>query len=270
MDMVGPDVRVTRLAKPVDELAQRVRSLDIVFRPLLGRWEADVEAFHLLLLAAVHACSCARLAIVSPSFLPTAYVTARACMESGARALWLVHPEEPFEREARWLGHLETDASARERLAKALTDPPVQNLLEETSRRIREFAAAVAARLPEGTPAAKIVPKLRPMLEAMGHPEKYLVYIQMSQATHGTHFATGAFRRHLGAFKEYGEFITADDWALPLSTCWWFLAMPLLRLGNRYAVDRETLLPHDLEARFSDAQKAIVTADRPKEGDSRQ
>lgn len=183
METTDPDLRVSRLAKPVAELAQRVRSLDSTFRPLLGKWEADIEAFHLLLLAAVHALSAARLAHISPSLHPSACVLARSCMESGARALWLIHPEEPFAREARWLAHLESDASSCERLAKYFSTSATGPSLERAARAIREFGSGVAALLPPDISPPARIPKVLAMLETIGCPEKYLLYIQLSQTT---------------------------------------------------------------------------------------
>lgn len=262
--MADTEECVVRLAAPVADLAERVRSLESVFRPVLGKWEADVEAFHLLLLSACHASSTAHLARISQSLQPSTFALARVCMECGARALWLLQPDQPFEREARWLAHLHSDASASERLGKALKGPNLRHPLEDVACQIREFASAVEAKLPTNVDRVTQVPNFRSILEAIGNPEKYALYVQLSQITHGTHFATGTFRRNLGSLKQYGEFIRTEDWYFPLSASWWFLATPLLKLGERYNLSREALIPIALELEFSTAQKVLASAKRPK------
>jgi hypothetical protein len=121
----------------------------------------------------------------------------------------------------------------------------------------REFRNGVLARLPEGVFPPARVPDVRATLDAIGHPEKYMLYILLSQTAHGTHFGTGTYRRHLGTRKELGEFITAGDWSVPLSTCWWFVATSLIKMGERYPAPEGTLLPVSLQVEFAQAQEAL-------------
>jgi hypothetical protein len=220
----------------------------------MGLWESDVEAFNLILLSATQAIGSGRLAKSSLSFLPSVSAMARAAMEAGARAMWLLGPNEPFDREGRWLAHLETEVSARERLERALRQefsgkPP--------STIVREFSSAVRAKLPEGTIVPKQVPKFDALLKSIGASEKYIVYASLSQTAHATHHGAGIFRQHLGFQKTYGEFITPEDWWLPLSTCWWFLATPLASLAKRCAITEPQLLPRELQEKFVAAQKSF-------------
>jgi hypothetical protein len=223
----------------------------------MGEWEADVEAFNLLLLAAGHALASAKLARVSLSLHPSACVLARSCLEAGTRALWLLHPDDPFQREARWLAHLETEISGRERLHRSMSKFPGSSSEDDGVTAVREFRDGVLARLPAGVSPPGRVPDIRTTLDTVGHAEKYMLYILLSQTAHGSHIGTGTYRRHLGTHKEFGEFVTAADWSVPLSTCWWFVTTPVIKMGERYHVSPETLLPVDLQAEFSRAQQAL-------------
>lgn len=116
MNLLPPDIHVIRLAEPLRDLGEIARRKEERVRRNFGRWEADVEAFNLLLLTATHAIALSTLARSSLSLLPAANSVARAAMEAGARAMWLLKPDDPYAREGRWLAHLDGDSNARKRL----------------------------------------------------------------------------------------------------------------------------------------------------------
>ena len=251
MKLLEPDLRVVTMAESIRELATRVRRSAHQARARMGRWESDDEAFNLLLLSASFSLASAKLAKSSASFLPSAHLNARGGMEAGARALWLLQPEEYFTREARWVVHLESEADIRERLGRHSAQEAVN------ASAVRAFASAVRARLPDGTPVPKALPKFDKLLDAVGLPEKYIAYAVLSQSAHGTHYGAGLFRKHLGNQKDFGEFIATTDWWLPLSVQWWFLAVPAERLAERCGI-AELRVPDHLSRRFIQAQKVLA------------
>lgn len=245
MNLLAPDLRVSKLAEPIRELGELVRKSDLTIRGTIGHWESDVESFNLILLAATQAIAASTLCRSSLSMLPAVYAISRAAMEAGARAMWLLFPDDVWEREGRWLVHMESEASIRKRLTFLGDAAAVQS-----------FSSAVREKLPPGTIVPNHVPKFDALLRSIGAPEKYSVYAYLSQTAHATHHGSGMFRKHLGTNKEYGEFVTANDWWLPLSTLWWFLANSVSKFSERVRHGQD-LLPLELQEQFVAAQKAL-------------
>lgn len=256
MALLPPDVAVSRLARPVGTLAGNLRAAAPALRARLGTWESDIEALNLLLLSAIHAMAICDLALKSVSFGPSASVLARSSMEAAGRAMWLLEPAEPMAREARWLAHLEAEADSRERLGRTFKAFSANSSAHSASA-IRQFAEAVRDKLPASFKVPAAVPPFRGLLEAVGCPEKYLVYMLLSDATHASHQASGSYRRHLGTEKELGEFTTASSWLLPLSATWWFLATGVARFSRRTGTESPELMPRDLELAFANAQQTL-------------
>jgi len=84
--------------------------------PPLGRWEADIEANNLFNLAIRHIESIVELARRDLVLLPSANVLARAVFETSVKAAWMVQPDDPFQRELRWLAHLQEEVRMHDRL----------------------------------------------------------------------------------------------------------------------------------------------------------
>src|SRR5947208_171125 len=74
--------------------------------PTLGEYESDVEALNLFYLVIRHIESVCTLAKRDLVTLPSAQVVSRAALETTIKILWLLKPDDVFEREARWLAHL--------------------------------------------------------------------------------------------------------------------------------------------------------------------
>lgn len=183
----------------------------------LGRVEADIEALNLIYLMIRHVEGVACLSREDLALLPPALVASRAAFEAGVRALWLLQPLDPFDRDARYLAHLRTEESFRERrLRDATTTPPPATAAALAS--IRSFRTAVEAALPPHIKRIPQAPRFDRMLAAVGIPEFYDLYAFLSQTAHGTHIATHLFRKHLGSAKVIGEFITPSAWSTPFRT----------------------------------------------------
>lgn len=188
-----------------------------------SEWESLRYAWTLTNLAVRHAEATALLARTDAVLAPTAFVTARAAMETAARTLWLLEPDDSWEREARWLALLREGARLGTR--HQVADDAVVRARAET---IGAFADAVEAKLPEGvnvpgTPSADaILARYGTGLDSF--------YVIASQFMHGAELATRSYRVNVGNAAEYGELSTLHDWILPLSHAWQAATAGVLRL----------------------------------------
>jgi hypothetical protein len=156
--------------------------------PFDSKWEAPRYAWALSGLVVRHAEATTLMARTDVAHVPSAWVTARACVETAARCLWMLAPANEWEREARWLTFLYEGA----RLGK---QKPMDwlDMVVDRSKTIENFAAAVEAKLPGGVEVPRRVPPtqeiLSPIDSSLG-----AFYALASQFTHGAEFATGMFR----------------------------------------------------------------------------
>lgn len=237
------------LARPLNELINYILVHHQEIGGRLGRYEADVEAYKLLLLATKHARSVITLAYSEIGFEPSGSVLARACQEAGVRALWLLFPDDPFTRESRWITHLLNEADVHRRIEEFLKNG------NERSQAVKEFALDVKDKLPMGYEPPKKLPNIRAMLESIGHAEKYLLYIRSSQYAHGTSYGTGVFQKGLGTEKSIGDFEETEFWELTLGTCWWYVVNPAIRLSAICGMPN-FLAPIEIQERYVSAQRS--------------
>lgn len=158
----------------------------------IGKWESETEAYVKMLLVLRHVESLSILARTDLVLLPAAVVIARAAFETATGVLWMLDPEDPFEREVRWLAQLAEEEEYYERLFKKSSElgGPLEDV--ETRRKvIGKFRTDVEGALPDGYETLKRVPNFAQMLGTLGLERQYLLYMDSSQFTHGTQVATG-------------------------------------------------------------------------------
>lgn len=182
-----------------------------------SRYESDVEAITLFSLAIRHIEGVLVLAREDMVLIPPAYVCARAAFETAIKAAWIVDADDCFEREARWLVHLEEDERFNRRAAKRTQSP---NSFNETADTIQQFREGVTRRMPGHVELLKGNPTLEEMSRSIGGELLYSLYIYLSQYVHGCHAASGLYRMHLGTEKKFGEFIDTGHWYIALRLCW--------------------------------------------------
>jgi hypothetical protein len=191
--------------------------------------------------------------------LPAAFACARAALETAAKAAWMVDTIDPFQREARWLAHVEEEARVYDRSAKRYSEVG-QDASSFAARaiEIRSFRQAVEAKLPSGVSPMKHIPTVDEMLTSLQGKQLYPLYIYLSQFVHGGHAATALYRRGLGTELHPGEYIESSHWYVPLRVCWLSLKEPaslaLWRLGLR----RKSFLTQALSS------KALAAVERVK------
>lgn len=190
---------------------------------LNSKWEALRYGWSLSSLALRHAESTVMLAKTDMVLAPSAWVTARAATEAAARCIWLLQPEDEWQREARWLALLHEGARLGDR--KETKDIPA---LVAESQLIKEFAEAVTAKLPEGV-SVPGMDSIQSILAAEGSGLA-LFYVMASQYTHATELATRSWRVNLGTDADYGEFSGARDWLHPVWMAYLSFRITAMRL----------------------------------------
>jgi hypothetical protein len=191
-----------------------------------SRYEADVEAINLFNLVIRHVEGVIALARTDLVLVPPAYVIARAAFETATKAAWMVDADDPFDREARWLVHLQEEERAHQRTAERSTDPASVARSAEHAQAIREFRDAVTQAMPKHVKLLKSNPSLADMSKSLGGEHLYSLYIFLSQFAHGGHLATGLYRQHLGMEKKLGEFTIPSNWYIAFRLCWLSLYHP--------------------------------------------
>lgn len=176
----------------------------------MGRYEHHDASHSLLVLIARHVEAIVELARRDVVFLPAAMTLARAAFETSVRALWMLDPDDPLERDARYLALLREE----EDFLTHISDDEVSI---NHVRQVREFIEGVSALLPHDVAVPAGRQRLLQMLRDIEAEDLYLHYRHLSQYAHGTFFAIRHYQRHLGTLKEFGEWIEEPMWSLPLS-----------------------------------------------------
>jgi hypothetical protein len=154
---------------------------------------------------------------------PTAWVTARAALESAAKCLWLLEPDGEWEREARFVAFLSEGIRIKREETEGLPHIVAQ------SASIEEFRDGVSAKLLEkGIPVQKMDTMKNILLaENLGLAQYYVL---ASQYTHALELGTRSYRKDLGTKAVYGEFVEAKDWIQPMWMAYSSFRVTALRL----------------------------------------
>ena len=227
--ILQPTPAVLKASEVLEEAVGRVLEAYGTVGPV-GKYEADYEAKTLLWLIVRNVEGVYELARKDLVLLPPAMSAARSAFEIAIRALWLLAPSDPFQREVRWLAHLQTEENYLDRVANRLQLMGIPSTECANQAAVaRKFRLDVTQLLPRGYSPLKKIPNLEEMLASLGLKDRYLNYIEFSQFAHGTHVAGGLYRKNLGCEKRSGEFICTADWYQPLGAC----AFALTNVGNR-------------------------------------
>jgi hypothetical protein len=191
--------------------------------PVSGRYEADVESVNLLKLVIRHVESVVALASRDLVLLPSALAVTRAAFETSVKLLWMATPNDPFQREVNWLVHMKSEEDYYMRVASQLARFGADEAWQEAAGRIKRFRLHVTDALPEGYALPKALPNVYEMLASLGEERRYIAYRTLCQYAHGTHFASGLYRKHLGPPRDIGEYFTPEDWWPCFAVSWYSL-----------------------------------------------
>ncbi len=181
------------------------------------KYEAPLEAFYLLKLCARYAESVYSLARQDLDFLPGAQVLARALLESGCKAIWLLQPKDVFEREARWVARLLEGAKHYQKLASAKSpNSLVSKHYQQLADAHRSFAKKLEVLLLKEKVFIPEYPSFWKIAKTSGIRETYPLYCFLSAYTHAGFAALDNYRRGLGGARKTGDFAKPDDWVGPI------------------------------------------------------
>ncbi|MFC1903125.1 hypothetical protein ACFLX4_03555 [Chloroflexota bacterium] len=222
--------------------------------PSIGKWESDVESANLIILISRDVESVILLARENTDLLPSALCLTRSVLEKAAKVMWMIHPDDPFMREIRWLAQLKTEEDHFARLAAFFNRLNIDATgVLQTRDTIKEFRIDVQNQLPSGYVPLKKLPDFNSVLSELGEEKKYLMFMHLSQYTHGTHVATSTYRRGLGTMKQPNKPITSRDWQIIFEVCFFCIGNAGLRLAERLGRDPADYLDQEAVNLIQDA-----------------
>ena len=202
----------------------------------IGKYESVVESRIILNLCLRYFESINLLAKNDFVNLPSAMVLGRSLFESAINILWILHPDNIFECESRFLARLKkyedwiSDQIKFFNLQKWNSDAFINQ-----KEQINHFIIALEKLLLEKGQRLTQVPNFRAMLKTIGEERKYLYYKLLSGFIHGGYYATTVYRKNLGWCKEFGEFIDVNDWKLIYSVTW-----PVFEISSELFIEKAT------------------------------
>lgn len=210
----------------------------------LGEFEFKTECYILIGLIIRDVESITTLGKSDLVLLPSAMNLARSALEKAIIILWILNPDDPFNREVRWLAQIKTEEDYLARISRRMNELGVDNQeFLKNKDAISKFRMEVIDVLPKPYEPLKERPDVASMMKAIGELDRYPIYSALSQYTHGTHAATGLYRKGLGIYKEIGEYTSPDSWAVILDVC----KYSLVSAGGRFI----QALDGDVSACFS-------------------
>ncbi|MCM1950376.1 DUF5677 domain-containing protein [Streptomyces sp. G2] len=218
---------------PAEELLQLTKTLDRCIAGFLqtrntakfGHWEAPTEARALSNLMIRNLEAFLLMARTDEVLAGPAWTCARSVFEHAVRIIWLLYPDDPFDRECRWLGFLADTERSHKLVAEAMQNDPASpdgSHHRQRADAMRIFREGVTAKLPAGyTPQRP--PSFEQMLRSIDSAQMYRFYREGSQFVHGSMWGTSLYRKNLGTDAEFGDFAHTIHWLLPLRLCWFSL-----------------------------------------------
>lgn len=147
------------------------------------------------------------------TLLSSAWATARVATESTLKMLWLLEPDNVWERESRWVACMDEGARGG---AKGLlkSRPGGARWTEQLAR----FSTEIKQRLPKGT----TVPGKpgNDVLARQHGPELEVMYVEASQFIHATYYGMQQWQKNLGDAAVFEETVRPIDWLTPLVMSW--------------------------------------------------
>jgi hypothetical protein len=243
------------------------------FESILGRYEADTTAMCLTRLVVRHASAVHDLCERGIENYASAAACARCAFETGATAAWLTIPEDPFDREGRWVGYFKSHERFYRKLAADFNPfaPEIAAELQRTADHHAAWKSAIENKLPS---TAKVVvkPALPEILRELGFLKLYVAYRGISQVVHAEPESIDLIRRveyipadpdeagdifrTAGQLTRFGNFVNDKMWAVLIRMSTWGIMISLPRLLTRVEANCET------DSLFSIQRELYVQLDR--------
>src|SRR5262249_5419929 len=223
-------------------LADFLRASDVLVMPShsnLGKYEADLAAMSLVRLCGSNAWGVHDLGAIGMARYPAAAACARCAFEIGAVAAWLLIPDDPFEREGRWLGWFKSNERFYANISNDLRplSPELADSFKKTSTHYSKWRTSIEAKLPGGKVIEK--PAIPNILRELDFLSLYATYRGLSQVTHAEPGAMGLVHKveyvprnqstkelifeAVGQTHFWGSFIDESHWAIPIHMAAWGL-----------------------------------------------
>jgi hypothetical protein len=214
--------------------------------PGLGEYEASIEALNLMYLI-IRDIEAVIILSKDLVFLPSAMILTRSVFEMSMKTLWMLDPQDPFDREVRWLAQLQTEEEYYDTISQQSEKLGVEN---STATRMRGvisgFRMGVTKALPKPYAPISKVPSLAKMMKEIHEEHRYSFYSFLCQYSHGTHVATNVYRMGLGTEKKFGEYVSPESWGLIFSICWYCLAKTSEKIFEVVGGDASLFLKDEL------------------------
>jgi hypothetical protein len=158
----------------------------------------------------------------------------------------LLVPDDPFEREGRWIGWYKANERFHRKIADnlGLISPQLAEPLKQAAEHHSKWRTSIAARLPHGKVTEK--PSMPNILKELDFLHLYLCYRGLSQVVHAEPDATRlvhkvehvpedqskneAIFESIGQTQFWGCFIDESDWEIPIRMAAWGLMVSVPRL----------------------------------------
>jgi hypothetical protein len=257
--VLQPTPEIEKACDLLELFIKRVLDARDTFPPL-GEYESCDESLLLLYLIIRNIEAISALAKKDLILLPSAMNITRSVFEMAIKILWILAPQDVFEREVRWLAQLQTEEQYYDRISQRLGKLGIDNTdIIKIRDEISGFRLGVTKALPQEYKPLSKIPDFAAMLSAINEEQKYMTYIFLSQYSHGTHKATGLYRKGLGTKKEFGEFIKPKDWGVVISVCWYCLAKTSERIFIVIGGDAKRFLIDDFVQEIQGVIQKIET-----------
>ena len=199
--ILPPTPEINEVADIFDETISKFLEIKGNTATSLGTYEADIESVLLFNLVIRNVESVIVLAREDLVLYPPAMTLTRSVFEIAVNILWLLDPEDPFDREVRWLAFLREEENYNNRMSGLCEQFGVDcTHFKKRYEEINLFRTAVTSKPPSGYEIIS-PPNFRMKLASLNREMQYSRYVILSQFTHGTHVSTWTYRRNLGNKK---------------------------------------------------------------------
>jgi gamma-glutamylcyclotransferase len=226
---------------------------------------ADYEALALIEIAVGHVDAMLLLAEASPFTILSAAALSRSAYEASFIAAWLLEPEQPLDREQRFLGYLRDHVRFYENLADEFSQraPSVSGAMIAVKDHWEAAAEAFAQRLPAERRASTPYPGVKSAIVVK--QKQYWMYRELSQLMHAEPKALSYAPRELRVAADpargdtgYSLHNTAGDWAIVIGMAGEAVIWPLELAVQRLSEYSSDFAVADWNTRFTRAVDSLA------------
>ncbi|HEY9748053.1 MAG TPA: DUF5677 domain-containing protein [Allocoleopsis sp.] len=261
--MLTPTPEIQKVLKLIEELLSRLQSESSKIQ-FSGQYQSDITIANFLKLLTRNVESILCLAWHDLFLLPSALVLSRSVLETAANTLWLMQPEDVFDREMRLVALLSDEEKQRETYINNLITLKVENSeIEEAKSQkqdIQEYRDSIVSRIPNNYAEIKKPQRIESLLDSLNLKNIYPTYRILCSPTHANHSSTWMYKRSLDQGDEFGERIEPRDWHTPLFICCWALAKLGSKFLNKFEGGIEEFLSESMQQKVQQALDGILSS----------